>query len=288
MTKITAGQLAVLMTLARARADEWSVEITIHPSTFKALADRDLIGRDANGLVSLDRNEVNAALSAEYRTADDKRYRHESRCRAFVAGADCATCDRLFHAAGEAFDVGEAFENVFRPFTVEYLTAGGEWRPFMSDGRNALHFTRLAEAEEYAVMRARSNTFKITRILRDGVAIEPEREAFEAEARAQDADVAAGALIDATVERYGTANPAFDAPESGCKDCACCGQPVMVSDMSVTAYCAECGEDCPGSGSGVIFDSAWHCPTGRCDGTGCMGAEHADDGLGDLRSLLTF
>jgi hypothetical protein len=218
MTKITAPQLAVLMMLARAEAaDEWVKATNIRPATRKALMDRGLIDHSlTTGRIWVDRAETTAALWAEHSAADDKRYRHDSRCRACNAGADCATGDRLFDAMNDAYDAAEAFENVFKPFTAQYRTADGEWRTFRSAGRNDMHFASRADAELWVSYRS---AFPVTRIMRDGLWVDEATadalcdayDAHQAEMAAQDADVAAGALTDATVERYGTANPAtFD------------------------------------------------------------------------------
>jgi len=222
MAKITAPQLKVLMTLARAEAaDEWVKAADIRFATFTALLDRGLIDRSlTTGRVWVDRAEASAALWAEHGAADDKRYLHQSRCKGFDSGNDCATCDRLFNAMGDAYDTAEAFENAFKPFTAQYRTAGGEWRTFRSEGRNDMHFARRADAEEWVSRRSR--TFPVTRIMRDGLwidetaadAVADAYEAHQAEMAAQDADVAAGALTDATVAAHGTANPVtFDADD---------------------------------------------------------------------------
>jgi len=215
MAKITGPQLAVLMMLARAEAaDEWVKTTDLRFATLKALLDRGLIDRSVTtGRVWVDRSATQSALWAEHSAMDDKRYRHDSRCKACDAGADCATGDRLFTAMNDAYDAAEAFENVFLPFTAQYRTAGGEWRTFRSEGHNDMHFANRADAEEYVARRSR--TFPVTRIMRDGLWIDETTadalcdayDAHQAEMAAQDADVAAGALTDATVEMYGTANP---------------------------------------------------------------------------------
>ncbi len=65
--------------------------------------------------------------------------------------------------------------------------------------------------------------------------------------------------------------------QTGVTDCACCGMQIM-GTLNRANYCGECkahgGQDCPGSGAGIVFDTAWHCPGGVCDGTGCEGSEH--------------
>jgi len=77
-----------------------------------------------------------------------------------------------------------------------------------------------------------------------------------------------------------TDTPAETAPvsTSGYAACVCCGITIMVSDTRTENYCVECGAnggpDCPGSGSGIVFETAWHCPGGVCDGSGCTGTEH--------------